>query len=117
MECFSYLNRAFESSISPIVIFATNRGVCNVRGTDMTSPHGIPVDLLHCLVIIRTETYGPTEMIQILAIRAQVEELVIDEESLAYLGGLKPSASFFLFYTLAHTFMDNNRQKKQRMQM
>ncbi|ONK80292.1 uncharacterized protein A4U43_C01F16010 [Asparagus officinalis] len=45
------------------------------RGTDMTSPHGIPVDLLHCLVIIRTETYGPTEMIQILAIRAQVEEL------------------------------------------
>ena len=31
MECFSYLNRALESSLSPIVIFATNRGVCNVR--------------------------------------------------------------------------------------
>ncbi|TKY64473.1 RuvB protein 1 [Spatholobus suberectus] len=86
MESFSYLNRALESSLSPIVIFATNRGICNVRGTDMTSPHGIPVDLLDRLVIIRTQTYGPAEMIQILAIRAQVEELVVDEESLAFLG-------------------------------
>ncbi|KAF9684670.1 hypothetical protein SADUNF_Sadunf04G0142700 [Salix dunnii] len=86
MECFSYLNRALESSLSPIVIFATNRGICNVRGTDMNSPHGIPVDLLDRLVIIRTQTYGPAEMIQILAIRAQVEELRIDEESLAELG-------------------------------
>lgn len=31
MECFSYLNRALESSLSPIVIFATNRGICNIR--------------------------------------------------------------------------------------
>lgn len=31
----------------------------------MTSPHGIPVDLLDRLVIIRTETYGPAEMIQV----------------------------------------------------
>lgn len=31
----------------------------------MTSPHGVPVDLLDRLVIIRTETYGPTEMIQV----------------------------------------------------
>ncbi|CAA2970766.1 ruvB 1 [Olea europaea subsp. europaea] len=33
MECFSYSNRALESSLSPIVIFATNatnRGICNV---------------------------------------------------------------------------------------
>ncbi|KAK9279172.1 hypothetical protein L1049_012849 [Liquidambar formosana] len=93
MECFSYMNRALESSLSPIVIFATNRGICNVRGTDMSSPHGIPVDLLDRLVIIRTETYGPAEMIQILAIRAQVEELVVDEESLAYLGEIGQRAS------------------------
>ncbi|RVW38826.1 RuvB-like protein 1 [Vitis vinifera] len=93
MECFSYLNRALESSLSPIVIFATNRGICNVRGTDMSSPHGIPVDLLDRLVIVRTETYGPADMIQILAIRAQVEELIIDEESLAYLGEIGQEAS------------------------
>ncbi|KAL9253798.1 RuvB-like protein [Drosera capensis] len=93
IECFSYLNRALESSISPIVIFATNRGVCDVRGTSMKSPHGIPVDLLDRLVIIRTETYGPAETIQILAIRAQVEELVVYEEGLAYLGEIGQRAS------------------------
>eukprot|EP00494_Astrolonche_serrata_P026818 UN27081 len=80
IECFSYLNRALESSLSPIVILATNRGICTVRGTDMTSPHGIPVDLLDRLVIVRTQIYGPIEMIQILAIRAQVEEIEIDED-------------------------------------
>ncbi|KAE8691730.1 RuvB-like 1 [Hibiscus syriacus] len=93
MECFSYLNRALESSLSPIVIFATNRGICNVRGTDMNSPHGIPVDLLDRLVIVRTQIYGPAEMIQILAIRAQVEELIVDEESLAFLGEIGQSTS------------------------
>lgn len=54
MECFSYLNRALESTLAPIVILATNRGVCQVRGTDISSPHGIPVDLLDRLMIIRT---------------------------------------------------------------
>ncbi|KAL3655323.1 Ras and Rab interactor 1 [Castilleja foliolosa] len=100
MECFSYLNRALESSLSPIVIFATNRGICYVRGTDMTSPHGIPVDLLDRLVIIRTATYGPAETIQILAIRAQVEELGIDEESLAFLGEVGQQASLRVIYNI-----------------
>jgi len=31
IECFTYLNRALESTIAPYVIFATNRGVCTVR--------------------------------------------------------------------------------------
>lgn len=31
IECFTYLHRALESAIAPIVIFATNRGTCNVR--------------------------------------------------------------------------------------
>ena len=38
----------------------------------MTSPHGIPVDLLDRLVIIRSQPYSLTEAIQILAIRAEV---------------------------------------------
>ncbi|KAG1674724.1 hypothetical protein FOA52_013559 [Chlamydomonas sp. UWO 241] len=86
MECFTYLNRALESALAPIVIFATNRGICTIRGTDITSPHGVPVDLLDRLVIIRTLPYTPQEMVQILAIRAQVEGIAIDEESLAFLG-------------------------------
>lgn len=86
MECFAYLNRALESSLAPIVIFATNRGICTIRGTDISSPHGIPVDLLDRLVIVRTLPYTPAEMVQILAIRAQVEGLAVNEESLAFLG-------------------------------
>jgi len=38
----------------------------------MSSPHGIPVDLLDRLVIIRTLPYTPQEIVQILALRAQV---------------------------------------------
>jgi len=30
IECFTYLNRALESALAPIVIFATNRGLCTV---------------------------------------------------------------------------------------
>ena len=38
----------------------------------MAGPHGVPVDLLDRTVIIRTTPYTPAEMVQILAIRAQV---------------------------------------------
>ena len=31
MECFTYLNRALESALAPIVVFATNRGICQAR--------------------------------------------------------------------------------------
>ncbi|RWS21600.1 hypothetical protein B4U80_00797 [Leptotrombidium deliense] len=31
IECFTYLHRALESQIAPIVIFATNRGRCAIR--------------------------------------------------------------------------------------
>jgi DNA helicase TIP49 (TBP-interacting protein) len=30
IECFTFLNRALESALAPIVIFATNRGICQV---------------------------------------------------------------------------------------
>uniref|UniRef100_A0A2N9H2B1 RuvB-like helicase n=1 Tax=Fagus sylvatica TaxID=28930 RepID=A0A2N9H2B1_FAGSY len=62
-------------------------------GTDMNCPHGIPIDLLDRLVIIRTQTYDVADMIQILAIRSSVENLVIDDESLAYLGDICQRAS------------------------
>lgn len=46
MECFSYLNRALESSLSPIVIFATNRGICNVRYGRVIFVRTVPVLLV-----------------------------------------------------------------------
>jgi len=33
IECFTYLNRALESSLSPIVVLATNKGLSVVRYT------------------------------------------------------------------------------------
>lgn len=93
IECFTYLNRALESSLAPIVVFSTNRGMCTVRGTDMHAPHGVPVDLLDRLVIVRTLPYSAEDMVRILAIRAQVEGLSVGEEPLAFLGELGQKTS------------------------
>lgn len=86
IECFTYLNRALESTLAPIVVFATNRGICTVRGTDVVSPHGIPVDLLDRMLVIRTLPYNVEEIINILSIRATTEGLVLDDEALGALG-------------------------------
>lgn len=69
IECFSFLNRALENEIAPIVITATNRGVTNIRGTNYKSPHGVPLDLLDRMVIIMTHPYSETELEHILRIR------------------------------------------------
>eukprot|EP00051_Salpingoeca_urceolata_P032071 m.14170 g.14170 ORF g.14170 m.14170 type:complete len:457 (-) comp4745_c0_seq1:81-1451(-) len=87
LECFTFLNRALESSLSPIVIFATNRGYCTIKGTDdIQSPHGIPLDLLDRIMIIKLMPYGLEHMIKILEIRAATESIPVDTESLALLG-------------------------------
>ena len=70
IECFTYLNRALESTLAPIVVLATNRGMCKIRGTDIVSPHGIPVDFLDRLLIIKTLNYAIDDIIKVLAIRA-----------------------------------------------
>ncbi|KAF5295344.1 hypothetical protein FQR65_LT01534 [Abscondita terminalis] len=87
IETFTYLHRALESAIAPIVIFATNRGRCVIRGTDdIVSPHGIPLDLLDRLVIIRTLPYTKPELEQILSLRVATESLEIDTDALKCLG-------------------------------
>jgi RuvB-like protein 1 (pontin 52) len=86
IECFTYLHKALESAISPIVIFATNRGHCTIRGTDdIISPHGIPMDLLNRVIIVRTLPYEKHQAAQILAIRAKIENIKIADEALAIL--------------------------------
>lgn len=89
IECFTYLNRALESTISPIVILATNRGVCTVRGTeDMRAPHGIPVDFLDRLLIIKSLPYNLDEIKTILSIRCAIEGIKMSEESNAFLANV-----------------------------
>lgn len=82
IECFTYLNRALESSLAPIVVLATNRGMCTIRGTDLVSAHGIPIDLLDRLLIIRTSNYNLEDLVKIISIRAQTESIKLTNEAL-----------------------------------
>ncbi|CAI5726187.1 hypothetical protein KXD40_001955 [Peronospora effusa] len=93
IECFTYLNRALESTLAPIVVFATNRGVCQIRGTDISSPHGVPLDLLDRMLIIRTMPYSVEEMVQIIKIRAEVEGIKLMDDAIVRLGEIGSQTS------------------------
>src|ERR1700761_7147031 len=83
IECFTYLNRALESPISPIVILASNRGNTVIRGTgDISAAHGIPSDLLARLLITPTHPYSPDEIKTIVRLRAKTEGLTISDGAL-----------------------------------
>ncbi len=82
IEAFSFLSRAMESELSPIIILATNRGIARIRGTDIESPHGMPLDLLDRLLIIPTRPYNAEEIREIIKIRASEEEIEITNEAL-----------------------------------
>ena len=85
IECFSYLNRALESDLAPVLIVATNRGITRIRGTNYKSPHGIPIDLLDRLLIISTSPYTEKEIKHILKIRCEEEDVEMAEDALTLL--------------------------------
>jgi len=85
IECFSWLNRALESELAPVLIIATNRGFAKIRGTDYKSPHGIPIDLLDRLMIISTTAYSEAEVMRILEIRCEEEDVEMAKEALELL--------------------------------
>ncbi|MFH7880850.1 MAG: RuvB-like domain-containing protein [Candidatus Aenigmatarchaeota archaeon] len=93
IETFAFLNRAMEQELSPIMIFATNRGITTIRGTDIVSPHGIPLDLLDRLLIINTKPYSKEEIKEIIKIRALKEKIKIDEDALEYLTNIGVNSS------------------------
>jgi len=93
IECFSYLNRALESDMAPILIVATNRGITKIRGTNYRSPHGIPIDLLDRLMIIATEQYGEKDMRHILKIRCEEEDLEMSDDGLEVLTKISQETS------------------------
>lgn len=81
LEAFTFLNRALESPLSPLVILASNRGNTHIRGGTNLPPsaHGIPSDLLARLLIIPTHPYGPAEIRQIITTRVSTEKLAISD--------------------------------------
>jgi RuvB-like protein 1 (pontin 52) len=105
MECFTYLNRALESPLSPYVVLASNRGITTIRGTDsaydhvgILSPHGLPIDLLDRCMIVKTQTYTRDEIRSVLETRAKVEGITLRMDALDRLAdeGEKSSLRFAL---------------------
>merc|ERR1712153_45770 len=81
IECFSFLNRALESDLSPVLIIATNRGITKIRGTNYKSPHGIPIDLLDRLMIVSTTPYSESETAKIIHIRCEEEDVEMSDDA------------------------------------
>ena len=82
IEAFSFLSRAMESELAPIIILASNRGFTKIKGTDIIAPHGIPLDLLDRLLIIETKPYNEEEIREIIKIRAKEEGVELTENAL-----------------------------------
>lgn len=81
IECFSFLNRALENDMAPILVVATNRGITTIRGTNYKSPHGIPIDFLDRLLIITTQPYTEEEIRKIIDIRCQEEDVEMHDDA------------------------------------
>jgi len=88
IECFSFLNRALENELAPLVIMASNRGTSTIRGTTFRSPHGLPVDLLDRVLIVSTSPYTREDVEQIIQIRCEEEDAQLSKEALAGLASL-----------------------------
>ncbi len=82
VEAFSFLSRALEGELVPIIILATNRGRTRIRGTDVEAPLGIPLDMLDRAVIIGTEEYSREDILDILRIRAETEGVKLEQGAL-----------------------------------
>lgn len=99
IEIFTYLNKALESNIAPVVVLASNRGMTTVRGTeDVVSPHGVPPDLIDRLLIVRTIPYVRDEIHRIIDRRAKIENLQLEPAALDLLAdmGTKTSLRYAL---------------------
>eukprot|EP00834_Sanchytrium_tribonematis_P007362 NODE_654_length_4980_cov_0.656833.p2 type:complete len:434 gc:universal NODE_654_length_4980_cov_0.656833:700-2001(+) len=75
VECWAFLNKAMESPIAPIIIYATNKGHCLIKGTDEMGSHGVPSDMLDRLLIIKTNPFNIVEMKEIIACKSIEDDL------------------------------------------
>ena len=113
LECFSFLNRALEQDLAPIVIMASNRGLTHIRGTvSEQGPHGLPVDFLDRLLIISTMPYKPSEIAEIIRTRAFEEDVSLDAGSLQRLTeiGTESSLRYSIQLIIASNFICKKRK-------
>ncbi|KAJ3023565.1 RuvB-like 2 [Thoreauomyces humboldtii] len=112
IECFSFLNRALEDDMSPVVIMASNRGITRIRGTNYTSPHGLPIDLLDRLLIISTSPYTEKEVKHILSIRCEEEDVDMTEDAKDVLTkiGMETSLRYSIHLITAASLVSRKRK-------
>ncbi len=65
LECFTFLHRVLESEVSPIIVFATNRGRVKAQEGDEEHLHGIPADLLDRLMIVVTTPHTSEDIMEV----------------------------------------------------
>ncbi|PXF43662.1 RuvB-like 2 [Gracilariopsis chorda] len=99
IECFSFINKAIESDLAPILIMASNRGITNIRGTKYKAPHGLPLDLLDRLLIVTTKPYSEKEVDEILRIRCEEEDIAVTKSARALLTriGMETSLRYAMY--------------------
>ncbi len=112
LEAFSFLGRAMESELVPIIILATNRGVARIRGTDVKSPLGFPLDLIDRAVIIATLEYDPDCIREILRIRSEEEKVKLEKEALEKLTQVGTRSSLRYAVQLLSLAAQNARSMK-----
>jgi len=114
LEAFSFLGRAMESELVPIIVLATNRGIATIRGTDIKSPLGFPIDLIDRAVIIATYLYDRDSIKKILEIRAVEEKIEISEEALEKLTNVGEKSSLRYAVQLLSLAAQNAKRRKRK---
>jgi len=115
MECFSYLNRALESDLAPVMVIATNRGISKIRGTEYKSPHGLPLDLLDRLMIISTSPYEKQDVYSILKVRCEEEDVEMSDDALELLSriGMETSLRYAMHIIIAASLISEKRKSTE----
>lgn len=79
IECFSFLNRALENDMAPILVVSTTKGITSIR--ERTTDLHMVIDFLDRLFIISTQPYTPGNIRKILDVRCQVEDVEMSEDA------------------------------------
>jgi len=115
MECFSFLNRALESDMAPVLVIATNRGIAKIRGTEYKSPHGIPLDLLDRLMIVSTDPYTHDEIRKILSVRCEEEDVEMADDAMELLAriGVETSLRYAIHMIITASLAAEKRKSAE----
>ena len=118
MDCFSFLNRAMESDLCPIIILATNRGIAAIRGTNFRGPHGIPLDLLDRLLIIPTTQYSIEELKGILKVRCTEEHVDMADDALELLTRIAHETTLrYAIQMITTSYLVAKKRKSKQVQV